>query len=713
MLLVMLPVLAGQILLAQINLPGIPRRPPVQRPATNPGAQNTPGRGVASADQCRALFNWASILDREYPAGTVRMVPAPNAQNLFRDEYFVPFYGRPFAQTTDQERAQYLVTVFRGCGLNQLSRQELMVIQKYRMVLEPPFQYGSATVIGQQFAKNLADRQALARWRDEALRGLNGVPATLEGFDRLESLRKKGETDLTPLLPSEKQRFLQTLVERRKLFAPALAEQLMQIAAAIPAGPDAAKAITTLRARYETSLADADPAVRARVAARLDELIAASLADRIQAQKARLSAAPAGIDGAVALAGWQREFEIQFAGVSATLIQALRAEGAAKRRDCLNTGLAEFKTIVSQYPNPGHGGIKADELLALLFPPGQAAPPESGAYTAAFNERTKQIREEEDARAFREEQLQYRAAAARPAAKQPVDPKLNPCDALAGHPGDPNVKGDGVFDAELDAAEAVKACTLALKQQPKSARFQFQLGRAWWVGKQYDKAVASLAAAQGMEYAAAYHYLGLAYEQGKVKGEPADRAFAADLFKLAIAGGFNADAVAIGAMPEAPPVPIIEKADDLDATQLKEPAFVKAIFAGDFGAIQGRRRWVLVWATGIQSFLSLDPNEYDPSCLKLYDASLDEKIAYEQTGVGDGKVDMNVSLSEAMRLLRTAAQNPGMLVAESERNEQIVQNGVDDINVLSEDYGSCGGPVVRRFYRNLARFIKEKPAATH
>jgi hypothetical protein len=163
--------------------------------------------------------------------------------------------------------------------------------------------------------------------------------------------------------------------------------------------------------------------------------------------------------------------------------------------------------------------------------------------------------------------------------------------------------------------------------------------------------------------------------------------------------------VAIGSMPEPAPVAIIERAEDLDASQFKQAEWVRAFFSADFARLNRDRRYVMSYLYGVQQFMTLDPNEYDETCLKIADPSVEEKIDYEVSGVGDGKANLNVTMSEAMRMLKMATQNPGMLVAEQERNEKLVQDGVDDINVLSEDYGSCQGPVVNRVYKNIKRFL--------
>jgi hypothetical protein len=180
---------------------------------------------------------------------------------------------------------------------------------------------------------------------------------------------------------------------------------------------------------------------------------------------------------------------------------------------------------------------------------------------------------------------------------------------------------------------------------------------------------------------------------------------AADLYKMAVAGGFDAEAVMVDSTP-VKPSPVIEKANDLDGSQFKEPNWVRALFSGDLDMLNRSRNQMLVYARGMQAFMTLDPNEYDETCLKVADASLEKKIGFEETGAGDGKMDLNKMLPEVKRAMRS---NPSMLAAESQRNEATMQKGVDDMNVLSEDYGGCAGPVVRRVYNNLRRFVREKP----
>jgi len=296
------------------------------------------------------------------------------------------------------------------------------------------------------------------------------------------------------------------------------------------------------------------------------------------------------------------------------------------------------------------------------------------------------------------------ASASKPAAAKPPaqsSAAVQKCDTLAGHPGDRGHKGDGVADEDLVPLDAIASCTTAVQQQPKNGRLVFQLGRAYWIGHQYEKAVKYLLDAEELKYAPAYHYLGLAYEQGRVKGEKPDKEFAKELYQMAAAEGFDADG---GGADTAAPARIVEKAEDLDASQFKEPQIVRMLFSGDFDKLNTRRSSVLQYARGMQEFVTLDPNEYDETCLKIADRSLSSVL-------DPPPKDMNAALGDAMTMLRRAMSAPRVFAADVERNQETFQHGVDDMNVLSEDYGACAGPVVQRVYANLRRFVREKPSA--
>jgi hypothetical protein len=115
------------------------------------------------------------------------------------------------------------------------------------------------------------------------------------------------------------------------------------------------------------------------------------------------------------------------------------------------------------------------------------------------------------------------------------------CDVLAAHPDDPQRMAEGVNDDKIVPRLAVLACEDATKRQPDDPRFAFQLGRALLARSDNDKAVTLFQQAAKSGYAAAYGYLGDAYQFGK--GVKADIAQARASYAEAVKGGFtNAEA---------------------------------------------------------------------------------------------------------------------------------------------------------------------------
>ena len=83
------------------------------------------------------------------------------------------------------------------------------------------------------------------------------------------------------------------------------------------------------------------------------------------------------------------------------------------------------------------------------------------------------------------------------------------CDLLAANPNDQNRVGEGVpFDAlKLQAKEAVEACDIAVKQNPRKPRLQYQLARALQFSDR-KRAFALLQTLVSTRYPAAFDNIG-------------------------------------------------------------------------------------------------------------------------------------------------------------------------------------------------------------
>jgi len=89
------------------------------------------------------------------------------------------------------------------------------------------------------------------------------------------------------------------------------------------------------------------------------------------------------------------------------------------------------------------------------------------------------------------------------------------CGVLAGNPIDPKAGGIGVKLEDLDSAQALKVCHQALDQEPDSARLQFQLGRAYFKGEQFDAAQEWILKSASQGYVISQYSMGHFYWTGK------------------------------------------------------------------------------------------------------------------------------------------------------------------------------------------------------
>jgi TPR repeat protein len=111
------------------------------------------------------------------------------------------------------------------------------------------------------------------------------------------------------------------------------------------------------------------------------------------------------------------------------------------------------------------------------------------------------------------------------------------CDILAAHPDDPLRYADGVADDAIVPVLARMACEAAIEEADDEARFRFQLGRALLAGGSKPESFEAFKQAAEAGYAAAWAYLGDAYQFGA--GTAVDNAKSFQAYKQALDSGFE------------------------------------------------------------------------------------------------------------------------------------------------------------------------------
>ena len=291
------------------------------------------------------------------------------------------------------------------------------------------------------------------------------------------------------------------------------------------------------------------------------------------------------------------------------------------------------------------------------------------------------------------------------------------CDALAGHPDDKNRTGPGVADEEIVPSQAISKCLLAVNQNPAEARFQFQLGRAYWAAKRYDEALDAFLKAEEMTYAPAYFYLGQAYEQGFIAGVEADNDTARNLYLIAASEGFKPAIHAYEASEEVIP----------DFSEFNNPTMIKGLYEADPLVLKKYRPGLRFYTRGIQRFLRIQGHDIDPRCKELADDEtgqlldkdyLDhfrkEHLTYirrdypeiNKDATFDDLVNLYNDLVNGRRPIPSYSYPYIDFVDDFRFAIRMRDEAIEDMSYLAYDYGLCHGPAVKKVYSSVKRYAR-------
>ncbi len=123
---------------------------------------------------------------------------------------------------------------------------------------------------------------------------------------------------------------------------------------------------------------------------------------------------------------------------------------------------------------------------------------------------------------------------------------LHRCDELAGDPFDEDRFGPSIEYNHIDAGPAIAACENAIEQNPDTARFLYQLGRAYHVNEEYKKAIEYFHKSSDQGYVFATYIIGIMFYEGR--GASRDYAEAVKWFRKAEEQGLASAQFYLGVM---------------------------------------------------------------------------------------------------------------------------------------------------------------------
>ncbi len=299
----------------------------------------------------------------------------------------------------------------------------------------------------------------------------------------------------------------------------------------------------------------------------------------------------------------------------------------------------------------------------------------------------------------------------------PASRAVAQCDALGGHPDDPErLTEGGVDDEQLDGEAVVTACEKALKVEPDSGRLHFQLARGLLMQGDADAAIEHLTIAAEAEHGGALAALG-GILLGGLEDLEADPDKGMQLLELAIAAGFEpaeamlaeaqkaAEAVVQQAQVAPPSAPAASapaasrKPVNFAAYEL--PRFMEAIYQGRYGDTGlneiGNGGYAINMATAFRQTCRgpFTTAEIEGWKSRFIGNAMRPEVAGQALANGLGM------MIELMQNPQAAAQKYAGAVS----TDQIPMMAQQDAMSFISEHG-CDGPVFERFTTNLRQSVR-------
>lgn len=262
--------------------------------------------------------------------------------------------------------------------------------------------------------------------------------------------------------------------------------------------------------------------------------------------------------------------------------------------------------------------------------------------------------------------------------------QVHTSDEYAAHPRDPDRMAPGVEMDKIVPRLALKHCEQAVKEHPGTARFHYQLGRAYAASGRHEDAFRCYLKADAMGYRMAAYDLGIAYAEGQ--RVPMDEGKAAEYFSKASKSGVDAKEMLARLV--------------FSAEGYSNPDFFQAAYEGKLkDANPGRL------AAYLTEFLSMFRNTDD--CRSVVSGVAYSRIAEH------GQMDVLGQMLGGMANSRSG-RPPGDFTAAAKEGYETgrefrlnvamqVDKARTDAQLFYDRHG-CNSPVAKRFFKNIETY---------
>lgn len=276
-------------------------------------APSSLSKAKTDAERCIVFNKWSSRFPIEYPDLDIRRTQLgkvyPKAINLFTDKHFVPVFGKPFDQMSQQERFYIGRKQIRKCFL---TKEYSYDFPWQRNIIDRPFSLTNGSFSYGEVASEVSYRRQLIEELKKEVSNLNSLPNSSESYRNVLTIQQNGKNKYSVLWPSEYKRFLGSASEARKRNA---ASAFTDIVNSTAGDLESYKELTALNNVVKDNplvWSDLSPEIQNKEQKRIMNKIQSALVGYMQAERNKIDNLGSGLKAVENGTNWYRQFVSKF-----------------------------------------------------------------------------------------------------------------------------------------------------------------------------------------------------------------------------------------------------------------------------------------------------------------------------------------------------------------------------------------------------------------
>lgn len=260
--------------------------------------------------RAEALTTWSERLEKEYPdigqVGSIAHLVQPKLVNLLADKYFVPVFGKPFDQLSEEQRNKIDQQIDQ-CFKHTRYRDRFT----WHWVLQEPFQSNSNHLIYANLLQSFKIQKSVREEYETAVLQLS-QPGNMVSVQQLNSYIIKLQKDFSSLFPSEIKILEDLILQKSGSASDRELVRLLQQELDKPNNLSTIASIKNFPDRNQSFYRQASTGTVTEVKAELEKKSTQAFSELMQAERKSIDNFPSTPEGMAAAATWHQTFIQQY-----------------------------------------------------------------------------------------------------------------------------------------------------------------------------------------------------------------------------------------------------------------------------------------------------------------------------------------------------------------------------------------------------------------